>query len=56
MIYLEGPEYPAYVMHIFELEHSGTLKNRNMLGQSSPQLVLLNQQQKSFRSLCIFFA
>ena len=26
MIYLEGLEYPEYVMHIFYLEYSGTPK------------------------------
>ena len=45
MIYLEGPEFPEYVMHIFSLKHSGTPKYGNMLGTLS-QLVLPNKQQK----------
>ena len=36
MIYLEGPEYPEYVMHIFYLKYSGTPKYGNMLGNSLP--------------------
>ena len=34
--YLEGPEYPEYVMHICYLKYSGTPKYRNVLGDSSP--------------------
>ena len=36
MIYLEGPEYPEYVMHIFYLKYSGTPKYGNMLDTSLP--------------------
>ena len=36
MIYLEGPEYPEYVMHIFYLKYSGTPKCGNMLGNPLP--------------------
>ena len=36
MIYLEGPEYHEYVMHIFYLKYSGTPKYGNMLGNSLP--------------------
>ena len=36
MIYLEGPEYPEYVMHIFYLKYSWTPKYGNMLGNSLP--------------------
>ena len=36
MIYLEGPEYPEYVMHIFYLKYSGTPRYGNMLGNSLP--------------------
>ena len=36
MIYLEGPEYPEYVMHIFYLKYSGTPKYGNMLGNPLP--------------------
>ena len=36
MIYLEGPEYHEYVMHIFDLRYSVTPKYRNMLGNSLP--------------------
>ena len=36
MIYLEGPEYHKYVMHIFYLKYSGTPKYGNMLGNSLP--------------------
>ena len=36
MIYLEGPECPEYVMHIFYLKYSGTPKYGNMLGSSLP--------------------
>ena len=35
MIYLEGSEYPEYVMH-FYLKYSGTPKHRNMLGNFLP--------------------
>ena len=35
-IYLEGPEYPEYVMHIFNLKSSATRKYGNMLGTSRP--------------------
>ena len=31
MIYLEGPEYPEYVMHICYLKYSGAPKHGNML-------------------------
>ena len=34
MIYLEGPAYPEFLMHIFDLKCSGTPKYRNMLGNS----------------------
>ena len=34
MIYLEGPEYHEYVMHICYLKYSGTPKDGNMLGNS----------------------
>ena len=33
MIYLEGPEYPRYVMHILYLKHSGTPRYGNVLGK-----------------------
>ena len=36
MIYLEGPEYPEYVMHIFYLKYSGTPKYGNVLGNPLP--------------------
>ena len=36
MIYLEGLQYPEYVMHIFYLKYSGTPTYRNMLGNSLP--------------------
>ena len=36
MIYLEGPEYPEYVMHIFYLKYCGTPKYGNMLGNPLP--------------------
>ena len=36
MIYLEGPEYPAYVLHVFYLKYSGTPKYGNMLGNPLP--------------------
>ena len=36
MIYLEGPEFPEYVMHFFYPRYSGTPKNGNMLGNSLP--------------------
>ena len=36
MIYLEEPEYPEDVMHIFYLKYSGTPKYGNMLGNSLP--------------------
>ena len=36
LIYLEGPEYPEYVMHIFHLKYSGTPEIGNMLGNSLP--------------------
>ena len=36
MIYLEGLEYPEYVMHIFYMRYSGTTKYRNMSGNSLP--------------------
>ena len=36
MIYLEGPEYPKYVMHISYLKHSGIPKYWNILGNSLP--------------------
>ena len=36
MIYLEGPEYPEYVMRIFYLNYSWTPKYGNMLGNSPP--------------------
>ena len=41
-LYLEGSEYPEYVLHIST--YSRTLKHQNMLGNSS-QLVLLNKEQ-----------
>ena len=34
MIYLEGPEYPEYVMHIFSQSILGPPKYGNMLGNS----------------------
>ena len=36
MIYLEEPDYPEYVMHMFNLKYSGTPKHGNMLGISLP--------------------
>ena len=36
MIYLQGPEYPEYVMHIFYLKYSGTPNYGNMLGNPLP--------------------
>ena len=36
MIYLEGPEYPEHVMHMFNLKYSGTPKYGNMLGNPLP--------------------
>ena len=36
MIYLEGPEYPEYVMLILNLKYSGTPKYGNRLGRSLP--------------------
>ena len=35
-IYWKGSENPEYVMHFSYLNYSGTLKNRNMLGNSLP--------------------
>ena len=36
MIYLEGPEYPEYVMQILYVQCSGTPKYGNMLGNPLP--------------------
>ena len=36
MIYLEGLEFPEYVMHIFCLKYSGAPKYGNMLGNPLP--------------------
>ena len=36
MIYLEGPEYPEYALHIIYRKYSGTPKYGNMLGNSLP--------------------
>ena len=45
MIYLEGPEYPEYVMHIFYLKCSWT-PNMGICSVILSQLVLPNKQHK----------
>ena len=60
MVYLEGPEYPEYVMNVFYRKHAGTPKYRNMLGNPLSQSVLPNKQQKLPKifglSMCIQYS
>ena len=64
IIYLERPEYPEYVMHIFYLKYSGTPKYGNILGNSLPVDAAQQTSQNYLKYsgcpqqrniLCIFF-